>query len=286
VGLSPVELEKAVGDAFKAASMLDKPVVSVSMPELGESLQMVKRPDATPVQPSNPGFGADPNTFAPGSDGMPGMMGTPAPAVEDEVTKAMLNRKLPEVKFENVPLADVVDYLRDVTSANIFVHWRALEAAGVDKTAPVTMGLKNVGFRDVLSLLVREQGSGVNYKVENGVITIDTLFGAAAVRAQKVSTKTYDVHTLVGGSGDPAAKLQELRQVVITTIKPSSWQNGATGISTFESRLIVTAADDVHDDIAQLLKMLGSDSPTTKPAAAPPAVAPAGAPGGFGAPTP
>jgi beta-lactamase regulating signal transducer with metallopeptidase domain len=274
-GLTPSDLEKAIAKEFREQNLVQNPVVAVSMPERGESLQMVRRPGEAPALAAAPGTPAPQFPVGPeeaGGGGANPFSGVvvlqPAPP-EDEATKAMMSRKLPEVKVDSVPLDDVIDFLRDTTGSNIFVNWRALEAAGVDKSSPVTLRVRDVAFRDVLSLILREQGNGVTFTVQNGVIVIDA--PAQQARRPKLSTKTYDVRPLVGDLRDDAlrAKVQELRQVVMTTVKPQFWEDRQTGISTFEARLIVTASEDVQQEVTDLLKMLAADGgkPTTKPAA-------------------
>src|SRR5205814_2462374 len=78
---------------------------------------------------------------------------------EDADVQRQLDRTLPEVNFNQVPFGDVIDFLRDITTANIFVNWRALEAAGVDKNAPVTARLRNVRFSKALSLILADVSS-------------------------------------------------------------------------------------------------------------------------------
>ena len=68
-----------------------------------------------------------------------------------------------------------IDFLRDVTKANIFVNWKALEAAGIDKNAPVTLRLNNVSFAKVLDLVLNSVGGAdrnLGYTVDQGVISI------------------------------------------------------------------------------------------------------------------
>ena len=55
---------------------------------------------------------------------------------EDQTVRNQLDRRLPEINFNGNAFGDVVDFLRDVTGANIFVNWRALETAGISKDAP------------------------------------------------------------------------------------------------------------------------------------------------------
>ena len=60
------------------------------------------------------------------------------------------------MRFDNIPFADVIDFLRDITGANIFVNWRALEAAGIDRKAPLSSRLNNATFMQVLSQITRD----------------------------------------------------------------------------------------------------------------------------------
>jgi protein involved in polysaccharide export with SLBB domain/beta-lactamase regulating signal transducer with metallopeptidase domain len=105
----------------------------------------------------------------------PAQVDVSAPKV-DPKTKAQLERELPEVNFEAIALSDVIDFLRDVTTANIFVNWNALEAAGIDRNTPVTLRLRNVAFGKVLDLLLAAVSGGTNttlaYTVDQGVISI------------------------------------------------------------------------------------------------------------------
>jgi beta-lactamase regulating signal transducer with metallopeptidase domain len=302
-GLSPRELETAVAKAYLDKGVIENAVVAVSMPERGESHQIARVRGAmtevaaaatpfTALDFQDPALMEDsarrgipaPAPTVPASGTREAMimedpvamdMAAPAalalaPAAEwDEATKAMMTRKVPELKLDSVPFADVVDALRDLTSSNIFVNWRALEAAGIDRNVPVTLRLRDVAFKDVLSLVLRNVGGGTTYKVENGVIVIDAPNQPA--KAPKLTTKTYDVRNLLTGEiteQTTKAQMNELQRVVITTVQPATWQRGGSGIAAFDSRLIVTAPDDVHKEVAQLLKMLQRDvaKPTTNPA--------------------
>jgi hypothetical protein len=73
---------------------------------------------------------------------------------EDDAAKAQLDRRLPEFRVDGVALEDVVDFLRDVTGANVFVDWRAVEKAGIQRTAPVTLRQRDVPFRTALDKVV------------------------------------------------------------------------------------------------------------------------------------
>ena len=70
------------------------------------------------------------------------------------VAAQLLEKQLPEIRFQEVALTDVIDFLRDTTQANIFVNWKALEVAGIDRSAPVSTRLKNVKFSKVLRTIL------------------------------------------------------------------------------------------------------------------------------------
>src|SRR5436190_17297133 len=99
---------------------------------------------------------------------------SPHPAAAARTSAASLNRTLPEVKFDGVALVDAVDFLRDITDANIVVNWKALEAAGVTRETLVNIKLRGVTLRKALTLILAEAsaGEGVTYSLDSGVIEI------------------------------------------------------------------------------------------------------------------
>jgi len=107
---------------------------------------------------TKPKVATSPQAAAPAT--MPTAAPVAAQPVEDPrnaVALALLDR-FSEVKFDSVGFADVIDFLRDVSGANIFVNWRALEAAEIDRNAPVTARLSNVKFGKALDLILQDVG--------------------------------------------------------------------------------------------------------------------------------
>src|SRR6185503_19872463 len=92
--------------------------------------------------------------------------------------------------------SDVIDFLRDVTGANIFVNWRALEAAGIDRNTPVTARLRDVKFSKALQTILSDVGGGtvkLGYTIDEGVITIST----DEDLSKNVVTRVYDIRDLI-----------------------------------------------------------------------------------------
>src|SRR5690606_15974238 len=78
---------------------------------------------------------------------------------EDLAAQRLLERRLPEISFDQIPLADAIDFLRDLTGANLYVNWGALQAAGVDTNTPVSTRLRDVRLSKALSVVLQDAGS-------------------------------------------------------------------------------------------------------------------------------
>jgi RNA polymerase sigma factor (sigma-70 family) len=147
---------------------------------------------------------------APRPDGTGGTGAQPAAAEGnkgDVPLVQQLDRKLPEVNFDGVGLSDAIDFLRDVSGANIAVNWKALEAAGINRNAPVTVRLKDVKFDQALKSLLASAGGNTRlvYTVEGNVINITTADdGAAAGDGAAPPDKAK-----AGGGADGAAPAVE-----------------------------------------------------------------------------
>jgi hypothetical protein len=137
-----------------------------------------------------------------------------------------MERVLPELRFDNVALADVIDFLRDVSNQPIFVNWRALEVAGVAKTAPVNARLRGVKFSKALATILEDAGAGqvkLTFTIDQGVITISTAEDLEA----NVVTNVYDIRsgklvwtglTETEMGSQMEAQIQEFIQLLISTM--------------------------------------------------------------------
>src|SRR5205823_11203618 len=85
---------------------------------------------------------------------------TAAHAPKVDPAQALLDRMLPEIRFDNTAFLDAIDFLRDIASANISVNWRSLEAAGIRKNTPVSVRLNDAKFSIVLDAILKDASSG------------------------------------------------------------------------------------------------------------------------------
>jgi general secretion pathway protein D len=116
-------------------------------------------------------------------------------AAGNEQAMLELNKVLPEVRFDNAALADVVDFMRDVTGADIAVNWSTLEAAGINKKAPVKLDLRNKKGQVVLKqVLASISGPAkLGYTLEDGIVKIST---EEEIKS-RTTTQVYDIRDLL-----------------------------------------------------------------------------------------
>ncbi len=91
-------------------------------------------------------------------------------------TRAMMDRTLPAINFANVSLKDAIEFMRDVSGANIHPNWKAIEAAGVTQDTQINLRLRQVSLRKVLNMVLSEASGGgtLSWYIEDGVIEITT----------------------------------------------------------------------------------------------------------------
>jgi RNA polymerase sigma factor (sigma-70 family) len=103
-----------------------------------------------------------------------------------------------DVNFDEVPLADVVNHLRELSQVNLILDRAVLKAAGIDFATPISLRLRKVPFKTVLKHVLAQ--SGLGYTFEDDILTITS---AEAAR-DKMVRKVYPVADLVGdGEGGP-----------------------------------------------------------------------------------
>jgi hypothetical protein len=167
--------------------------------------------------------------------------------------RTQLNRRLPEINFNGIALADAVDFLRDITGANISVDWKVLKAAGIERETPVTAKLRDIKFSKALNLILADASGGptkLTYTVDQGVIQI------FATRDLPITLATYDVSALLAAHPSYAS---ELTSKVMDNIGPSSWEEkgGTQGMIKLDgNKLYVAQTQEGQKEVSYLLDHL------------------------------
>lgn len=113
----------------------------------------------------------------------------------DRVAREKLQQPVP-IDFQANQFANVIEYLRNVTGANFFVQWNAMEAAGITRDTPVTMQLQSVAAEKALTLILDEVGGNLvplGYTIDDGIVVIAT----REFLASKREIRTYDIRDLI-----------------------------------------------------------------------------------------
>jgi len=189
-------------------------------------------------------------------------------ARSDATARAKLGRSIPEVKFDGVAFADAIDMLRDLTGLNIYVKWKALEQAGVDRNAPVTLKLKDVTAERAMQFLLDDvsMNGGVDMTIDDGTVIVTH----SADMGNYTYLRTYDVTDLLARDGEVRAdengnalaqedRASSLLQVVQRTVAPGTWRDsgGSVGaVALFGNKLVVTHVEKRQREVEALLQEL------------------------------
>jgi beta-lactamase regulating signal transducer with metallopeptidase domain len=160
---------------------------------------------------------------------------------DDAILQAQLDRRLPEIRFSQQPLDEVIDFLRDLSGARIFVNWRALEAAGIKKNSPISARMRDVRLAKAIDVILADAGGGnvkLKYVQDGGVITIST----ADDLPTPLETRVYEVHDLVvpipDYRSDPDRALGRRGATMTTTTRPVEPQMTQAQITSGLMKLI------------------------------------------------
>jgi type II secretory pathway component GspD/PulD (secretin) len=95
---------------------------------------------------------------------------------EDSELNRQLGEVIPEVRFDETPFEQVMEFLTELTKINMAVDWTDLTDNGVAKDKPVTVRLTNLTLKVVLKELLTQVGGEtvLAYSVGDGLIRIAT----------------------------------------------------------------------------------------------------------------
>lgn len=117
---------------------------------------------------------------------------------QNRAVRDRMEEEIKEISAENQAFEKVINFLRDNHNVNIFVNWKALEAAAVDRNTPVSVNLRAVSFRKALTTILSEVGGGaanLGYTIDDGVITISTRDDLNSAKYQVV--RVFDIRDML-----------------------------------------------------------------------------------------
>ncbi|MEI7836201.1 MAG: hypothetical protein WCK05_07295 [Planctomycetota bacterium] len=133
-------------------------------------------------------------TLAVASDGVAKIAGASPPAAPVQ------RRTSSGVSFDDAPLETVFDYVREISDVGLHVNWRALEVAGVTKTTPVSIQIKNLSGSRILDLTVDQLTTGddklrrVYWCIEDGIVLVTT---GQALNDSPLTSKVFQIGSML-----------------------------------------------------------------------------------------
>lgn len=110
---------------------------------------------------------------------------------------ALLRHHVEQLNWDEVPLSEVVDWLKNRAGrqVNVVARWRALALAGVDGDTLVSIDLHNVTMAQVLDEIMDQLSfdSEITFHGEGNILKITSKSDAD----RKLYTRTYDVAKLL-----------------------------------------------------------------------------------------
>jgi hypothetical protein len=157
-------------------------------------------------------------------------------------------------------LTAMLEHVAEQAGVEIDIHPQAFASAGVDDSKSVGMHVDGIRARSALQLLLRPLQ--LQYKVKaDGRVLITAEPGPA-----ELSVQTYDVGDLVddvagqADDGSTAKRLEQLRELVTTCVRPATWDGfggrGSAAVHETEHSLVVRQTAVGHAEVTLLLERL------------------------------
>jgi len=173
-----------------------------------------------------------------------------APTVSSPVdVPARLEDPLDKIDCRRVLLADLCDFLTDLSTIPITIDVDALATAGIAVDEPLAVHKSDTTVGELLTSVLDEHG--LIYVIEGQQLLITSL----AHRAAALTPVKYEVRELADAEGKDANKLAAM---IVRFVAPKSWAaNGGVGVITIEgTTLVVNQTQAVHRRVSAFVEQL------------------------------
>lgn len=157
----------------------------------------------------------------------------PRPPVRAIDLEKRLKDPVGSVKYDGVPLIEILNEMSEFSTIPISVDFRALRVQQVSLTAPITIEATGVTFEAVLDKILSPLQLGVG---SNGNCLI------VGYPRSMLSEATTTRHPIGDLAGDGPEEMEALVQTIKTLVAPESWDMaGGEGAITLEAKNLVIA---------------------------------------------
>jgi len=166
--------------------------------------------------------------------------------------------------FSDISLKDAIDFLRDVSGANIHVNWRALKTIGITRDTKVNLKARDISVARALTLITdqlsvgQDKYSSVYWVVDEGVVEIST--GEALNHSTRV--EVYDITDLLLVVPNFIAPSIDLSRTTVgnnANNNASIWGNNTGNNNTsngdIEGPGIAEQRQKMRDELVEIIKL-------------------------------
>lgn len=191
-----------------------------------------------------------------------------------KIKKALAKKT--SLEFIDMPLHEVVTYMKTDLGINIKLDEVALDEVSIATDSPVTIQLSNVTLKSALRIMLRDLE--LSYIIRDEVLLITT----PEVAENNLSIVIYPVGDLLeipysddGKQDFKSIDFSNLIDAITTSVTPESWDEvgGPGSLPEFQQRgaIIINQTEEVHAKLAEFLTKLRivHAQSTQKPAAKP-----------------
>jgi hypothetical protein len=154
--------------------------------------------------------------------------------------------------YADVPLEEVVNLLQEEYGIPIKINEAALEETGLDPSEPVTINVHNISLRSALRLMLNKLN--LTYIIQNEVLHITTPSDVDA----HLLTCVYDARPFLAATDD--ASVKSLMDTIVACVSKDTWSRNGKGEAEIRflkpGLLVISQTQDVHDEIASLLRAI------------------------------
>lgn len=118
------------------------------------------------------------------------------PRLSENPTLKLLNQRIPEVSIEEQPLESVMEWIQELTQANVVVRWEKLEDNSIERDKPISLKVRNLRLSQVLWMIMSQAGGSdvkLAYRAEGNLLILST----EEDLGKEMITKVYDVSDLL-----------------------------------------------------------------------------------------
>ena len=167
-----------------------------------------------------------------------------------DMIRDALREVVDEVSFNQMPLSGVIAELGKKLEFDLKLDEKSLEEESLTPDEPITLELKSISLRNALYHVL--EPLQLEYEIDHDVLVI------RSKQSIKNQLRTYDLSLILPDN----STVPQLVQVIEQSIAPDAWQvaGGNSTCDVFGSLLVVTAADSIHEQIEELLRLLSKQS--------------------------